>query len=305
MFRAYARFGIVVQLTIAIGAGAAVAMAARRSRAVSHVIVGLLLVVGGFEYWPFPWRAHDVLSTSAHRWVARQPSRGSVLDCGPRDANSSFDAWLMERRVVFDTEQDAFCDSPAPGASLAALGYTYVIARGPRTLVADADDGGVTLAAAFPDSRVYAVTASAPAVAVIATRGFYAYEHGDARDDGRSRGASAPRTDRSRRIDWWRWMPQIGEWTIRNTTPSVQDAHFDLDLESVARPRTMTVLLDGAEVATLQVGVARARYVLGPWRVTPGDHHVTFVTSDAPFRPADAGVSADTRALTIAFHEPL
>jgi hypothetical protein len=82
MFRAYARFGVVVGLMIAMlaGAGAAWLWPASTGRRAVLLLLGLAVL----EYAPFPpWRWRDVLPTRAHRWLAAQSGAVRVLDCVP------------------------------------------------------------------------------------------------------------------------------------------------------------------------------------------------------------------------------
>ena len=85
VFRAYARFAIIVNLMVAIAAGAGAAMLAGRSRG-GQIAAAILLLIGTFEFWPLPVRAHDVLPTAAHRWLvvsARRRSRVRLLSREP------------------------------------------------------------------------------------------------------------------------------------------------------------------------------------------------------------------------------
>ena len=84
MFRSYARFGVVVQLMAALLAGIGVEYLRRAGTRRAQIVCVALVALAAGEYMVWPpalWR--DVLPTSAHRWVTRQPDRLRVLDCAP------------------------------------------------------------------------------------------------------------------------------------------------------------------------------------------------------------------------------
>ena len=85
MFRAYARFGVVVQLMAALLAGIGVDYLRRAGTRRAQIACLALVALAAGEYAVSPsalWR--DVLPTAAHRWVARQPGR-----CAPSTARRS------------------------------------------------------------------------------------------------------------------------------------------------------------------------------------------------------------------------
>ena len=96
MFRSYARFAVVVQLAVAVAAGAGAAILARQSRA-GLMIATCLLTVATIEYLPLPWRAHDVLPTAGHRWLARQAHADRIFDCTQDDPAQAAVPALMNR----------------------------------------------------------------------------------------------------------------------------------------------------------------------------------------------------------------
>ncbi len=105
VFRAYARFAIVVNLMVAIAAGAGAAMLASRRR-VGQIAAATLLLIGAFEFFPLPVRAHDVLPTAAHRWLAVPVGRRPcvrLLSCEP---GRSFRALADAASVVVSRRQD-------------------------------------------------------------------------------------------------------------------------------------------------------------------------------------------------------
>jgi hypothetical protein len=283
VFRAYARFAIVVNLMVAIAAGAGAAMLASRRR-VGQIAAATLLVVGAFEFWPLPVRAHDVLPTAAHRWLASQSADGPAFDCYPANQADRFVPWLMQRQLSFLGDKIPTCSDPEIGRKLAALGYTRVIVRGgaassklPQPL-----PSGIAVAHDFPDSRVYAVDTRLPPVVTIAINGFFEYEH--------------------QNDYWWRWMSPNGRWTVRNTTSTPQTVSLIVDLVPIGTPRTLTMTLDGNRPTSQALGMDRHPYTLGTWTLEPGDHTLSFAADGEPTRPSDlVDDSKDARPLTVAF----
>jgi hypothetical protein len=282
MFRSYARFGIAAQLAVAILAGVAIADLCR-SKLGSRLAVALI-AIAVFEYWPFPWRAHDVLPTMGHRWLAEQSDGGRILDCIPPDAVTATTGWLMRRRVTVESGEIESCQDPNLASALASLGYTHLLVRaGREELPAAKQPGALAQAREFTDSRVYAVTAPVPAAAIVQWQGFHDYEHqGD---------------------DWWRWMGAEGQWTVRSAGDTDPVA-LDIELEAVAEPRRLQVALDGLSVGMVTVTTTNERYRLGPWRLSAGNHTLTFTALEPPLQPSAAGISNDDRALTVAFRRP-
>jgi hypothetical protein len=283
MFRSYARFGVVTSMVVAITAGAGSIALARRSTW-GRVAAGALLMLGAFECTPLPWRAHDVLPTAGHRWLASQPLPQRTLDCLAPDAASASVGWLMQRDVSYLNDAIPTCSDPALGPTLAALGFTNVLVRhtDAASPLAGALDG-LTSAASFGDSRVYRVTADALPVITVGRPGFSTLEH---------RGG-----------DFWRWMGPTGRWNVLNTSQRTWEASFSVLVTSVGQPRTLTVTVDGGAARTVWIGMAFQTSVVGPWLVTPGMHTVDFAASGTPFRPSDAGESSDRRALAISFRD--
>jgi hypothetical protein len=283
IFRAYARFAIIVNLAVAIAAGAGAAMLAGWSRG-GQIAAAVLLLVGAFEFWPLPARAHDVLPTAAHRWLASQPANGPAFDCYPANQADRFVPWLMQRPLSFLGENIKTCTDPELGRKLAALGYTHVVVRGGEasSKILQPLPPGIAVAEDFPDSHVYSVAATLPAVVTVSATGFYDYEH--------------------QNDDWWRWMSPKGRWTVRNTTTRDQSVMLSVDLVPIGTPRALTIALDGGPGTSLPLGMTRQQYTLGPWLLSPGDHVLAFTADGEPTRPSDlVDNSKDVRPLTVAF----
>jgi hypothetical protein len=283
VFRAYARVAIMVNLAVAIAAGAGAAMLAAYSRR-GQIAAAVLLAIGAFEFWPLPVRAHDVLPTSAHRWLVAQPSTGPALDCYPANQADRFVPWLMQRQLSFLGHEIKTCSDPELGRKLAALGFTHVIVRGGEasSKLVQPLPSGIAVAEDFPDSHVYTVASTLPPVVTVSATGFYEYEH--------------------QNDDWWRWMSPKGQWTVRNTTTMVQRVTLSVDLVPIGTPRTLTVTLDGGPPTALSLGMTRQQHTLGPWTLTPGNHTLAFAADGEPTRPSDlVDDSKDRRPLAIAF----
>jgi len=283
VFRAYARFAVIVNLAVAIAAGAGAAMLAGTSRT-GQVSAIALLVVGVFEFWPLPVRAHDVLPTAAHRWIASQSADGPAFDCYPANQADRFVPWLMQRQLSYLGDQIKTCGDPEIGRKLAARGYTHVIVRGgdassklPQPLPV-----GLALVRDFPDSHVFAIDNRLPPVVTIALTGFFEYEH--------------------QNDYWWRWMSPNGRWTVRNTTNAPQRVALAVELVPIGTPRTLTMRLDGQAPTSVALGMTREPHTFGPWTLEPGDHTLSFTADGEPTRPSDQlEDSKDNRPLTVAF----
>ena len=283
MFRSYARFGAVTALVVAVTAGAGSITLARRSLG-GLAAAGALLMLAAFEYTPIPWRAHDVLPTAGHRWLAGQPLPQRTLDCAAPDAANASVGWLMHRDVLSLNDAIPTCSDPALASTLAALGFTNVLVRRTETaspLVGALD--GLTRVATFSDSRVYRITADAPPVITVGRPGFSTLEH--------------------RGDDFWRWMGPTGRWNVLNTTQRTWTASFSGLVTAVGQPRTLTMTVDGGPAQTVRIGMAFQASVVGPWALTPGMHTVDLAASGPPVRPSDTGESSDRRALTISFRD--
>jgi len=281
-FRTYARFADVTMLAVAVAAGVGARWLARASPLGRSVAI-LLLAVGAFEFLPLPARAHDVLPTSGHRWLASAPGVERILDCYPHNRADARVAWLMRRDLALLDASLPTCADPELGTRLAAQRFTHMIVRGGSAASKPADPlpHGLEVAITFADATVYTVTQSVPPLATIAAAGFFGYEH--------------------KGEDRWQWMSPKGQWTVRNTTPDPQTATLSVDLVAIGMPRRVTISLDGAPVASLLVDVSRKAHAIGPWTLTPGDHTLAFVADGDPVRPSDVAGTTDRRPLTIAF----
>jgi hypothetical protein len=277
MFRAYARFAVVVQLMAVVLAAVGVTALWRRrgTRFVAAALLALLV----FEYAPLADRARDVLPTSGHRWLARQADPRAVLDCTGPSLADLHTAWLAGFPIGYLGAAVPDCREPALAAKLAALGYTHLIVR--------SDAERRWLGAARPkefagvyrglDAAVFRVDA-VPGAYLEDFRGFAEREYDDK--------------------DTWRWTD--GHAAIGLVAPATAPARrltIAVTLEAFASPRRVIVSLDQVEVAVLAVAVGRATYSIGPCLVAPGAHELTLTSDEPAVSPKSVGVSADPRRL--------
>lgn len=165
MFRAYARFGVIVQLmaTLLAGIGAdwLLRTGTRRGRIACAAL--LLLAAGEYAVWPGSlWR--DVLPTAAHRWVAQQPVGVRVLDCAKSTLAEASVPWLSGRQVVPASGLLDDCTKPDLPRRLAAAGFSHLLVRRETTagmwFAGNPPPDGLRRVERFDDSEVFAITAS-------------------------------------------------------------------------------------------------------------------------------------------------
>lgn len=167
MFRAYARFGVVVQLMAVLLAAAGAEHLWRAGSATARAACVALIALAAAEYavWPpLMWR--DTLPTAAHRWAANAPAHVAALDCADAGADADAVRWLTRGRVLPYRAPFTDCTAPAMAETLAAAGFTHLIVRH------DSDEGrwfrrqrrvyGLQAAQHLADSDVYAIGAPVP-----------------------------------------------------------------------------------------------------------------------------------------------
>jgi hypothetical protein len=283
MFRAYARFGVVVQLMIALLAGIGADWLWRRDRRPAKIIAAALVVLTAIEYMAAPAAlSRDVWPTRAHRWLAHQPEPVRALDCAPLTADSPSLEWLSEGRISPRQWTIDDCDEPDISAKLAAAGYTHMLIRqrpdGQAARAATA--AGLQSLARFDDSEVLAVTAPPPLVYTRQVTAFYPRESDVATT--------------------WRWMGPAASWTIMNTAHRELIASVDIELTAFHRARQMTLRLDGRPLQTVTVAASRSRTRIGPMALPPGEHQLTFEPVEPPVVADDLMKNGDRRPLSIA-----
>ncbi len=284
MFRAYARFGVVVQLMAALLAAIGAERLWRTGRRDARVACVSLLAVAATEYavWP-PAQWRDVLPTGAHRWVAAQPGAVRALDCAPLTPESRSVQWLTDYRIVPHTTAFDDCTQPNLVDKLAAGGFTHLVVRR-RTLegrrFADhLPPDGLQVAARFRDGEVFTVTARTPVVYTAGMTAFYAREYDTA---------------------WtWRWMGPQGAWTIVNSGDRPVVARVDVEMTAFHRARTLVMMLDGRAVQTLTIPDGRRITRIGPLALTPGEHALVFQPAEPAAVPDDLVNNGDRRLLSV------
>ena len=285
MFRSYSRFGVVVQLMAALLAGIGVDYLRRAGTRRGRIACLALVALAAGEYMVWPpalWR--DVLPTSAHRWVTRQPDRLRVLDCARLTPESASVQWLTGHRVSLLTGAVDDCLEPDLPRKLAAVGYTHLLVRRDnwegRWFANRRPPDGLRLQAHFGDGDVFAVTAETPFVYTAEMTAFSNREYNE---------------------DWtWRWMGPDASWKIVNTSGRPIVAAIDLEISAFHRARRMELRLDGHPVQTLVVEPPRRIYQIGPLTVPPGDHELVFHPAEPPTVADDVIKNGDLRALSFA-----
>jgi hypothetical protein len=285
MFRAYARFGVVVQLMAALLAGIGIDFLRRAGTTPARLACAALVTLAAVEYAVAPsalWR--DVLPTTAHRWVARQPSDMRALDCMPLNSETQSIQWLTANRVLLWSRPASDCTEPNFSDKLAAGGYTHLLVR------RDTADGrwfagrpapdGLRVAANFENGQVFSITARHPTIYTAAMTGFFSREH-DA--------------------EWsWRWMGADAAWTIINTNSRAIVVGIGLEVAAFHRERRMELMLDGHLAQTLVIEPARRVYQIGPLTVPPGSHELVFHPTESPSVADDLIKNGDPRRLSFA-----
>jgi hypothetical protein len=285
MFRAYARFGVVVGLMTALLAGAGAAWLWHARASAGRRAAALLLGLAVLEYAPFPpWRWRDVLPTRAHRWLAAQPGPLRVLDCVSAYRASDTQAVpLLGHEVSLlggPTLDD--CGEPRLGDKLKAMGYTHVVVRRDSTigrwLADNPSPEGLARGREFEDAWVLEVKAERPPVYVSAMLGFYPREY---------EGAAT-----------WRWMGQTG--LLRFVAAAESEALLDLELKAFPRDRRVEWFLDGRRLGDVEVATEWRRYELPLGPLAPGERTLTLACRGPAAVANDVLHNDDPRALGLA-----
>lgn len=289
MFRAYARFGVVVGLVTSLlaGLGAALLWQSRgRERMAAIGLVALAFI----ECAPFLARgSRDVLPTHAHRWLAHQPGPARVLDCvEPARFTDTLAAPVLGHEITFlGTTGIDDCGEAGLGTRLAALGITHVIVRRDTSVgrwrtqdpASFASHSSLTPAIDLGDAAVLRPGLESTTARVSGWSGFFAREYeGDTT---------------------WRWMSRRGELRITTPQGSTQ-ARVRVELRSFPGPRRLKWFIDGHKGGELNLTPDWSLHTLSLGRREGGDVTLTFVAEASAVVAHDALHNRDQRALAVA-----
>ena len=230
MFRAYARFGVVVQLMAALLAGIGVDFCVAPAPGARG-----LPASPSWPSWPpstrsRPGRCGAMCCRPRH--TAGSP--GSPVTCGRSTARRSIGnqsiQWLTGYRVLLAAGSPSDCTEPNFSQKLAAGGYTHLLVRrdtaeGRWFATQPAD--GFRVAADLEDGQVLAVTAAPPPIYTATMTGFFRREH------------NAKGT--------WRWMAQDAPGRSRTPACSRSSRRWPLSCGHSNAARH-GLLLDGRHV---------------------------------------------------------
>ena len=286
MFRAYARFGVIVFLAVVILAVIGGACLWRRRTLGPRILAAGLLMLAAVELTPLPplrWR--EILPTQAHRWMASQPAPWQLLDC--RTANTAVAqsiARFLHQPTSLLTASLSDCAEPGLPGRLAAKGFSHLLLRRGSAEDLWLDDRnlpeGLVEERRFEDSRLLRIGAPPATVYVDLWRGFSWREYAG---------------DRT-----FRWLGPSGEWRLVNGAAMPLEGRLELELWALGGARDLDFSLDGAPLATLRVEEQPGWHVAGPMALGPGAHRLGWRPGGAPVVPDDVLGNGDTRRLTVA-----
>ena len=280
MFRAHARFGLVVQLMVfllaAIGLATLVDKRTRRARSAAIVLLSLAVI----ELAPLPpWRWHWVLPTAAHRWIDGHPAKMRVLDCHDARPGERYRIGRMQRptRLLSSTIPD--CAEPGIAEKLAALGFSHMLVRGDYRLGALIPKAGVETEQAFGDSRVLAVTAKPPPAYVARMAGFFWRE---TEDDST-----------------FRWMGADGALVVINTGDETVRTLLQIELSGFPGQRGVGFFLNDEEIGESTLTFERESYSVGPMELRPGRSVLVIRARGDSATPDEILGNGDRREITL------
>ncbi len=286
MFRAYARFAVVAQLTLSATAGIGAAWLWSRGRPAPRAIAALLVLCAAVEYAPWAPRGRDVLPTTAHRWIVGRDEGARVFDCSEWAPSERATEWLAGYPIGYLQPTVPDCGEPALASKLRASGFRDLIVRaGTPEFEYLRRHGFRDLTPGFrgPDADVFAI-ASGPAEPYVGEiRGAYPREY----LGGRS----------------WRWAGLRLELDAFSPASAAEAFTLRVELTAFALERHVTVSLNGQRVASLVVPPRPQTFAVGPLSLLPGANVLDFASDEPPTVADTVARNGDTRALSLAVGE--
>lgn len=287
MFRAHARFALLVGLSAYILAGLALDRARRSgSRAVKAAALGLL-AVALFELTPLPpWRWRDILPTAAHRWLFENRPPGTILDCVPdRDVDQRNVVRLFGHGLEL-LERGTDCGEPGLAGKLAARGVSTLLVRRDGRDAAGllaAPRPGFVVEREFPDAVVWRVVAPPARFELELGQQFHLREYAGERS--------------------FRWMPQVAALALHNRTDAPASVWLELTLHAFPDARDVELLLPQGERFLARVGREPASHRFGPIALAPGRHEVRLRSTSPGVVADDVLGNGDRRRLAVGLWE--
>jgi hypothetical protein len=289
MFRSYARFSVVVQLMAAILAGIGAQALWKRPGHFRKGMAVAAILIGMVEYAPVPWRWHDVLPTTGHRWLATHIPTPRVFDCSPGNLTDRPTAFLAGYPIGYAHPSESECGEPSVAARLRADGITHVILRpgSPAwSFLRARTPQGLESIYRAADSAVFEVKELSPTpfITTGSGSGWYPREYSDR--------------------ETWRWSSGDATLNIVNPGHLSCTAAIAVELGSFAVSRHLRVFVNGTRVDERIVDVGIATHRLAPIVIPPGRSELSMISLEPPLRPSarDRGLS-DARELSFLLRE--
>lgn len=287
MFRAHARFALLVGLPAYILAGLALDRARRSgSRTVRAAAFGLL-ALAVFELTPLPpWRWRDVLPTTAHRWLFENRPPGTILDCVPYGDSHQRNVVRLFGHGLELVERGSDCGEPGLAGKLAARGVSTVVVRREGRDAAGllaAPRPGFAVAREFPDAVVWSVVAPPARFEIELDDPFYQREYAGERS--------------------FRWMPQVATFALRHRGDAPARVWLDLTLHAFPDARDVELLLPDGEAIRARVGREPAAHRFGPIALAPGRHALRLRSTSPAVVADDVLRNGDRRRLAVGLWE--
>jgi len=289
MFRAHARFGLVVLLTVGLLAALGVAALLRRRTRSATLAACALIALTSLELAPWPpFRWRDVMPTPAHRWLLDRREAVKVLDCVSAAEPAERGVPRLFGQGLFQLSATGDCSEPGLPGKLAAQEFTHLIvrraSRDGELLARRGPAAGLRLVHEFDDAWLLAVEAPPATLYLELGSDFYLRQH---------------HADRS-----YRWMGRQGVLKIVSRSRSAQRVTLRLALHSMPFPRRMLYAVGSG--APLELGVATNEptpFLLGPLELSPGATLIRLWSAE-PATVADSVLhNGDRRELSVAIWE--